>query len=277
MSALRASLRLLKEADSLPNLCFARGMTHIRLRLLVSGIAIAAILARYLFKVSIDPTAVGLLCLVLLPWLAPLIKSVEIPGVGKIELQELKEKAEEATGAAQSASQKAELALASAGSEIVGARKDAVALDTASSSFDECAAEYNRLRADMPSGPMRTSLMAKIVSRMIKIVPLLTGYDVDAALRQSNGGKRLGAYAFLYARPDLKFLDALVSSVTSTEDTAFGQYWGILSIQRVAGVQAGQPIPAATFAKLSAFSQKLQRGTDRYYELTKVLQLSSGK
>jgi hypothetical protein len=56
-----------------------------------------------------------LLVLTLLPWLASIIKSIEIPGVGKLELQEIKEQLKENQGAIQSASQKAEFAIAASG------------------------------------------------------------------------------------------------------------------------------------------------------------------
>jgi hypothetical protein len=248
-------------------------MAHIRLRLLVSGIAVAAILARYVFHIEIDGVAVGLLCLVFLPWVAPLIKSVEIPGVGKIEMQDLKEKAEEAQGAAQSASQKAELALASAVSESPNIHQRPMAADAAASSLERLAAEYNRLREALPSGTLRTSLMTKVVSEMIKIAPALESFDVAATLKQQNRGQRLSAYAFLYARPDWKFLDNLVSSVVEIEDKPFGQYWGILAIQRVIGSQAEQRVPEVVVRKLSALGKKLEPGTDRYYELKKVFEL----
>jgi len=64
-------------------------MTHIGLRLLVSGVAVIAITARYVFSVEIDGITVGLLCLVFLQWLGPLITRVEIPGVGKSCIQSI--------------------------------------------------------------------------------------------------------------------------------------------------------------------------------------------
>jgi hypothetical protein len=65
-------------------------------------------------KVKIDGVTLGLLVLASVPWLAPIIKAIEIPGVGKIELQEIKQQADEAKGAALSATHKADLALAGA-------------------------------------------------------------------------------------------------------------------------------------------------------------------
>ena len=66
----------------------------------------AAIL--HVFFPSIVPDAItaGFLILAFVPWLAPLIKTVEVPGVGKIELREVERKAEEAKGAAVSAAQR---------------------------------------------------------------------------------------------------------------------------------------------------------------------------
>src|SRR5215467_14257605 len=89
-----------------------------KVTLLRWGVTTAAVLAAILHVVfpSAVPDAItaGFLILAFLPWLAPLIKSVEVPGVGKIELREVERKAEEAKGAALSAAQKADLALAGA-------------------------------------------------------------------------------------------------------------------------------------------------------------------
>lgn len=47
---------------------------------------------------KLDPISLALIVIAILPWLAPLFKSIEIHGVGKIEMQDIQrvqEKAEE--------------------------------------------------------------------------------------------------------------------------------------------------------------------------------------
>jgi len=69
-----------------------------RLKYIVSSCAIILAIAHLLFpRVTIDAVTLGLLVIAILPWLSPLIKSVEIPGVGKIELQAVSRAGEEVT------------------------------------------------------------------------------------------------------------------------------------------------------------------------------------
>jgi len=64
---------------------------RIGVTLVILGLAALHVL---LPDLRIDGTAIALLALGLVPWLAPLLKSVELPGGVKIELREL-EKAQE--------------------------------------------------------------------------------------------------------------------------------------------------------------------------------------
>jgi hypothetical protein len=58
------------------------------LRLIITIGAISAAIAHMLWpKFVPDAITAGLLFLAILPWLAPIIKSIEVPGVGKLELQ----------------------------------------------------------------------------------------------------------------------------------------------------------------------------------------------
>jgi hypothetical protein len=64
---------------------------HLALKITISAISIVFILVRLLFpNLQVDAITLGLLVLAILPWLSPLIKSAEVPGVGKIEFQDVK-------------------------------------------------------------------------------------------------------------------------------------------------------------------------------------------
>jgi hypothetical protein len=66
-----------------------------RLRIVISGVAGVALIGRLIFpNLSIDAVSLGLIALGVLPWLAPLIKSAELPGGIKIEFQDVKAAAE---------------------------------------------------------------------------------------------------------------------------------------------------------------------------------------
>lgn len=227
---------------------------------------------------KIDGVTLGLLALAALPWLSPFIKSVEIPGVGKIELQEVKEQVKEvreqvrdAVGGAASAVHKAELALAgaSAAGGVVAPSVNGTELGT--QDVLALAEEYKHIRDKQPSGPARTSAMTSVVQRMISLAPTLNAFDVESYLKDADMGKRLFAYVYLYTRPDFHQLARLVESVCRIEDKAFGHYWGIQAIERVIGARGSVKVDPAIVQKLKDFLSQLGPGTDRYYELDHLL------
>jgi hypothetical protein len=57
---------------------------------MVTLVALVLALAHLLFpSLAIDAITLGLLAVAIIPWLAPLIKSLELPGGWKVELQEM--------------------------------------------------------------------------------------------------------------------------------------------------------------------------------------------
>lgn len=61
-----------------------------RVRRVVTLVALGLALAHLLFPgLAIDAITLGLLAVAIVPWLAPLIKSLELPGGWKVELQEM--------------------------------------------------------------------------------------------------------------------------------------------------------------------------------------------
>jgi hypothetical protein len=244
--------------------------------MIISLIALAAIAARLVWPtLIIDHVTLGLLILAALPWLAPLIKSIEVPGIGKVELQEIKQQTQEAKGAAQSATQKAELALAGTYQKAEGYSKS-LASRSAEEELEEeelvdLVKEYNNIRATQPSGDARTSAMTTVVSKMIRLFPNLKSFNIDEQLEESDQGKRLAAYAYLYANPDFAHLENLVNSVTQIEDKPFGQYWGIQAIGKVLGNRGNTEVSKEILDRLNRFLNRLKPGTDRHYELTRSL------
>lgn len=72
--------------------------SHRPLKVTITAVAALALAVRVLFPaLRIDAVSLGLLTVGLLPWLAPLIRSVELPGGLKIELQDVKKAAERIT------------------------------------------------------------------------------------------------------------------------------------------------------------------------------------
>jgi hypothetical protein len=240
-------------------------MTHSRIRVGITGVALALAGLHLAFPaLRIDAATALLVVVALLPWLAPIVKSFKLPGGFEVELQELKQKALDAHGAAESAARRADLALATAGA-------GSTAAATAAPADDDLAAlarEYVAIRAQQ-GGPHRASAMTAVIGRMMAAAPQVQVFDVAAALRDEDPGARLAAYAYLYARPEPAMLEPLVRSVTVVEDRPFGQYWGLRAVGAVAAAAGG--IPERARDQLARFGATLDPGSDRAYEVRKLL------
>jgi len=241
------------------------------LRILLSLVAVAIAISHTLWpSAKIDGVTLGLIGLAVLPWLAPVIKSIELPGVGKIELQEVKSQVEELRGQTASASQKANTALASRTASTSASPTLAPNALVPEQQFLALAEKYNEIRMTQKSGGLRTGAMTEVVGEMIDLAHSVPRATVIPLLMGDDNGKRLFAYAYIYARPDPQALPDLVRSVTGTEKQPFGQYWGIQAIGRV--IQSAPDSANLQIRKsLRDFLTKLKKGTDRYYELSKIV------
>lgn len=219
--------------------------------------------------VTIDGITLGLIVLAILPWVAPIIKSIELPGVGKIELQEMKDQVEELRGQTASASQKADTALSSKTTPISEGKEPAESVSSEQRLL-ALAAKYDHVRRTQKPGDLRTGTMTEIVGEMIALAPSVPTASVTPFLMDDDGGKRLFAYAHSYANPQPQLLPELVRSVTEKEDKPFGQYWGIQAIGRTVQT-APEGVDLQIRNALRAFLGRLKRGTDRHYELSKIV------
>lgn len=216
---------------------------------------------------KLDTPTTVLLVVAVLPWLQPLVKSVELLGV-KLELQDLQEKIAVASGAAESAKQQAFLAqsaVESTGAVNVG-------------SLTALADEYDRIRDTQTPGDARTLAMTAVVHKIIELAPQSQDFNLMKALTDRRRGIRLVAYALLYAAPKPDHLAALIQSVTTIEDKPFGQYWGLQAIARnIDAVPSLNSLPSDATMQLARFAARIPRGTDRDYELRKILKRLQGK
>jgi hypothetical protein len=208
-------------------------MSNTPLKVAVTAIGLAAA-ALHLWKpnLKIDSITIVLVVIAILPWLQPVIKSIELLGV-KLELQELKAQVAEAKGAAESANLQAGFAVSAAST--TPPREGSAKLSSASqaSEVTRLAEEYVRIRNEQPSGDARTAAMTDVVRRMVDVAKSLDAFDIESALRDADLGRRLIGYAYCFARPNPSQLETLVESVTRLEDKPFGQYWGLQALGRV--------------------------------------------
>jgi hypothetical protein len=266
-----------------------------------------AVLHAFHPRIAIDDVTFRLLVLAALPWIVPWLASFvhSLKGPGGLELvfkeaeaakkaaeeakgtaeeakgtaeeakgtaEEAKGTAQEARGAAESADRKAELGaveflspqatphLRSAATPSAEARKR----------FDELAEEYVDIRGRLRSSSARTTAMARIVQQVVALAPKLDSESVDEALSSDHWGKRVCAYAYLYAQPTPALLGKLIQALASEPpEHAFGQYWGIRAIGRILSDRTVNS--EMVVEPLRVLLAKLTPGTDRHYELTRIL------
>lgn len=247
------------------------------LKICVTAGALVLAFVNQWIPLTLNAPTVVLLVVALLPWLQPLVKSVELLGV-KLELQDLQDKVAAASGAAESAKQKAFFAQSVPEPLTPGARQLTPKGDATEAALQVLADQYDKIRATQSPGDARTLAMTSVVHRIIELVPQSQDFNLTGALTEKRRGVRLVAYAILYAAPDPAFLDALVQCVTSIEDKPFGQYWGLQAIARIIDVvPSARVLPAQVITQLREFGARIPRGTDRDYELRQILEALRGK
>jgi hypothetical protein len=243
------------------------------LRVAVTLIALAlAALHGWIPDFTIDAITIVLLVIAAVPWARPLIKSIELLGV-KLELQEIKGELADAKGAAQSAERKADYLLAAPPAAPASPTSSPDTRKSASfdASFAKLMEDYEEIRDNQNAGAARTRAMTSVVQLMIQLAPSVRSFNLEDALTSDRHGRRLAAYASLYAQPDFRWLEPLVTSVTQQEDKPFGQYWGLQAIERVLASRANAQVPGRILTRLQLYSAAVPRDSDRGYEVRKIL------
>jgi hypothetical protein len=246
--------------------------TSMLTRPLVTAVALAAVAAHLVWSnLKVDGVVVAMLVVALVPWLGSVFDSLELPGGWKLQYREMQQQLDkthaqslQAIGAAVSASQKADFAVA--------ASAPTTGTGTASEQFDQLVAKYNQIRATQQSSNTRTKILTQIVAQMVALAREMPDYPWQEALSSDDGGRRAAAYAWLYARPDADASRLLARILTSGhEDTDFGQYWNLQALQRC--LQLADPDTAATLKpQLERFLPRLPANTPRSHELADLLQ-----
>jgi hypothetical protein len=241
-------------------------------RLVVTAVALAAVAGHLIWSnLKVDGVVVAMLVIALLPWLGSVFESLELPGGWKLKYREIQQQLEQthaqsqqAIGAAVSASQKADFALA--------ASEPATGTGTASDQFNELVARYNHVRATQQSSHARTKILTQIVAQLVALAREIPDYPWQEAVSSNDRGRRVAAYAWLYARPNAGASLLLARTLTSArEDTDFGQYWNLQALQRC--LQLADPDTAATLKpELERFLPSLPPNNPRHHELSDLLQ-----
>lgn len=81
-----------------------------KVQIIITGCALLALILSKVFSFEWDNETLVLLVLAALPWMAPLIKTIKLPGIGEVEFNELKNEVTEVNGVANRADKNASLA-----------------------------------------------------------------------------------------------------------------------------------------------------------------------
>jgi hypothetical protein len=138
--------------------------------------------------------------------------------------------------------------------------------------------QYVNIRGTQKPGPSRTEAMTQVVAKMISVASQVQSFPIEQSLtNEENAGQRLAAYAYLYAKPDSQFLNHLVKCLTTLENTPFGQYWAIQALDKILALQGLEKTDKDIANQLLSFLRKrLRKGTDRYADLSRILNVQNG-
>jgi hypothetical protein len=235
------------------------------------ALAAAVVHVRWPFIIP-DAITVAFMIIACVPWVDRWVKSVEMPGLGKIELrvQEAISTAQTALGTARSAERLAEVAAPASPINWTSEINHLLGLD----GLKALAYEYDQLRGVMPdrSRP-RTAAMTAIVKRMIELASKteLDQTTIASYLGATDPGLRLLGYALSYTHPDGELVDSLVNSATHEDDQAFLAYWGLQAVARTVATISPRGISSVAIKQLQRMRGRLSATTDRAHVISQIL------
>ncbi len=195
-----------------------------------------------------------------LPWLAPLLKSIKLPGGLEVELRELRDELDQTKGAVKSAAIQAQIGAAALSAPATGSRERLLALGE----------KYERIRDSMSSGSTRTGAMTRLLAEMFKEAASIQALDVEPLIASTSRGERLAGIAYAHEHPSPERAEPLVKALVGQEDTPFGQYWVLRALRRIAEGDS-RVFAGHLCERLNAYKNRQKPGTDRRYEVTQLL------
>ncbi|GGX75242.1 hypothetical protein GCM10010510_19800 [Streptomyces anandii JCM 4720] len=225
-------------------------------------------------QLKIDTLTVVLLGVAVLPWIGGVVDSIEFPGGGAVRYRNLEQRVEAAERSTRQVrgevGEAAQTAQAALGAASAGSALDRTAV-RAGERVAELAARYEEIRA-RPRGPARSEAMNRLVGELMTWTVRAADFDPGQALRSTDSGTRLAAYAYLYATPETQYLDRLVRALVEVEDKPFSHYWGIRALGGL--LQAGGgTLSAGDVERLRARYADLSPTTSRRMELDRLLSI----
>jgi hypothetical protein len=132
----------------------------------------------------------------------------------------------------------------------------------------DLAIQYNAI--DTESGSIKDEQMENVFTTMKEIVQNIPDLDINPFLNDTDSGKKLVAYAYLYKQPNLQFLEKLIQT-TKEEKQHFVQHQGIRAIGEIAQQMSRDEVPVWLCEQLNSLLSKLGSKTLRYTELYRII------
>jgi hypothetical protein len=244
---------------------------RVRLQAAVTAAALIAVVVHHAWPAFHADAFTGTFLLVaVLPWLAPLLKSIKLPGGLEVELREMREELDQTKGAVQSAAIQAQVGAAALGVR-AAAQVGVTPQETPSrESLLTLGAKYEQIRDSMPAGSKRTEAMTRVLAEMFKQSDSIPDLDVRPLLASGSRGERLAGIAYVHAHPSSDRAEPLVRALSEHEDTPFGQYWALRALRHIAEVDR-RVFVGPLCEGLKVYKDRQKPGTDRHYEATQLL------
>jgi hypothetical protein len=240
-----------------------------RLQYAVTAGALIVVVVHHVYPAfHADPFTAAFLLVAVLPWLAPLLKTIKLPGGLEVELRELREELDQTKGAVKSAAIQAQVGAATLSAAVPEGRQT-----EGTGSPEKLLAlgeKYERIRDSMPSGSTRTGAMTRVLAEMFKEAASIRDLDVGPLIASASRGERLAGIAYAHEHPSPERAGTLVGALGGQEDTPFGQYWVLRALRRIA--EGDSRVFAGDLCQqLNAYKNRQKPGTDRRYEVTQLL------
>jgi hypothetical protein len=136
----------------------------------------------------------------------------------------------------------------------------------------ELSQNYDRIRSTLPSSSRRTQLLEDLSAILWSLMPSTENFPVREWLNSSKGGERLSAYKYLEHKPNLDYLDLLLSRAVGILEEPFGQYSALLAFRRM--TINSQPTTAQReliITHLRWSAQLEYMGRDRMYLMNSIV------
>lgn len=95
---------------------------------------------------------------------------------------------------------------------------------------------FNTARKTIPSSDQRTAALDDLGFRMVESATRLKSWPILESLLSATLGERMTGYAYLFAHPtevDPRHALLVAMGLSTVEDTPFGQYWGLFTMETI--------------------------------------------